>query len=268
MNKRGCVWALLAWLVAFGCPCLSHGQELCEMVLIPAGEYTMGTDQQYGEGAAHRVYVAAFYRDRYEVTNRQCCTFLNEMDNRVESGRPWLDLKRVRIERIDGRFTPLVGYEDHPVVAVNWYGARAHASCRSCRLPTEAEWEKAARGGLEQPAFPWGDEIDPGMANYGQERASTAPVGSYPANGYGLHDIAGNVWEWCTDWYGFEHYEASPYADPTGPSLGEALIVRGGGWDGPVHVYAKYLRCSFCNFLRPESSAVYLGFRCACSAGR
>lgn len=259
------VFALLviAGFHFFFLPYASYAQKGAEMVLIPAGEFTMGSDEHFGEGPAHKVNLKAFYIDKYEVTNQQYCLFLNEMGNQTEDGAPWLSLKDSRIEYKNGSFTPMAGYEDHPVVQVTWYGAKSYASWRGCRLPTEAEWEKAARGGFEGRTYSWGDEIDPSMANYGQDTENTTPVGSYPSNSYGLHDMIGNVWEWCNDWYSNNYYMVSPYQSPGGPDLGDARIVRGGGWSGPVHVYAKYLRCSFRHFLRPNRTTFYLGFRCA-----
>ncbi len=258
-------------------------QNQGEMVLIPAGEFTMGSDDRYGEhgeGPAHEVFLSAFSIDRYEVTNAQYSAFLNKRGNRVEGGVNWLNLSGSKIELREGQFVPLQGYESHPVVRVTWYGAKAYAEWRGCRLPTEAEWERAVRGGFEGRTYYWGEDIDPAMANYGQDTESTTPVGSYCPNGYNLYDMTGNVWEWCNDWYERNYYEKGTEQNPegteqnpegteknpTGSEKGYARIVRGGGWSGPVHVYAKYLRCSFRYFLRPESSNIYLGFRCAKNA--
>lgn len=243
----------------------TYTQEKVAMVLIPAGEFTMGSDEFFGEGPAHKVYLDAFYIDKYEVTNEQFCQFLNEKGNQTEGGVRWLDISGSNIEYQGGEYRPKAGYEDHPLIGVTWHGANAYAKWRGCRLPTEAEWEKAARGDLIGKTYPWGDDIDPARANYGQdaESATTTPVGGYLPNGYGLYDIAGNVWEWCSDWYDRDYYSESPYKNPRGPEDGYARVVRGGGWSGPVHIYAKYLRCSYRYFLRPESTNNYLGFRCA-----
>ena len=243
----------------------TYTQEKVAMVLIPAGEFTMGSDEFFGEGPAHKVYLDAFYIDKYEVTNEQFCQFLNEKGNQTEGGVRWLDISGSNIEYQRGEYRSKTDYEDHPVTGVTWHGANAYAKWRGCRLPIEAEWEKAARGDLIGKIYPWGDDIDPGRANYGQDAksATTTSVGSYLPNGYGLYDIAGNVWEWCSDWYDRDYYSESPYKNPPGPEDGYARVVRGGGWSGPVHVYAKYLRCSYRYFLRPESTNNYLGFRCA-----
>ena len=245
----------------------TYAQEKVAMVLIPAGEFTMGCDEFFGEEPAHQVYLNAFYIDKHEVTNEQFCQFLNEKGNQSEGGVEWLNISGIghcKIEYREGKYESRAGYENHPVVGVSWYGASAYAKWRGCRLPTEAEWEKAARGGLVGKRYPWGDDIDPSRANYGQvDKESTTPVGSYPPNGYGLCDMAGNVWEWCSDWYERDYYSKSPYRDPPGPDSGDARVVRGGGWDGPVHVFAKCLRCSFRYFLRAKNTNGYLGFRCA-----
>ena len=260
---------IIVGILFFTVPDTASTQDAEEMVLIPAGEFTMGSDDRFGEhgeGPAHEVFLSAFYIDRYEVTNAHYCIFLNERGNQVEGGVNWLNLTNSKIELRDGKFVALREYDNHPVVWVTWYGARAYAEWRQCRLPTEAEWEKAVRGGFEGRTYYWGEDIDPAMANYGQDTESTTPVGSYPPNGFNLYDMTGNVWEWCNDWYERNYYEKGPEQNPKGPEKSYARIVRGGGWSGPVHVYAKYLRCSFRYFLRSESSNIYLGFRCAKNA--
>jgi len=243
----------------------TYTQEKVAMVLIPAGEFTMGSDEFFGEGPVHKVYLDAFYIDKYEVTNEQFCQFLNEKGNQTEGGVRWLDISGSNIEYQGGKYKPEAGYEDHPVISLTWHGANAYAKWRGCCLPTEAEWEKSARGGLVGKTYPWGDDIvDPGRANYGQcPEDTTTSVGDYSPNGYGLYDMAGNVWEWCSDWYEGNYYWESPYRNPPGPEDGQARVVRGGGWSGPVHVLAKYLGCSYRYFLRPESTNNEIGFRCA-----
>ena len=268
MKRKALFLWMLAGIILTMIPGRASSQDQAEMVQIQAGEFIMGSDAHFGEGPAHSVYVDSFYLDRYEVTNRQYCRFLNDMGNQMEGGVEWLNLSDCGIEYRDGEYFPKPGYENHPVVRATWYGAKAYAEWRACRLPTEAEWEKAVRGGFEGKTYYWGEEIDPAKANYGQDSESTTPVGSYPPNGYGLYDMTGNVWEWCNDWYARDYYSRSPYKNPRGPEEGHARTVRGGGWSGPVHVYAKYLRCSFRYFLRPESTNIYLGFRCAKSADK
>ena len=169
-----------------------------EMRLIPAGSFGMGDHFNQGrdpERPVHRVEQDAFYMDSYEVTVGQFKQFVEE------SG----------------------------------YDAAAYAKWVGKRLPTEAEWEYAARGGLIGKRYPWGDQITHDDANYsdtgGRDKWEfCAPVGSFAANGYGLYDMAGNVWEWCSDWYGVGYYATSPNKNPQGPDTGQYRVLRGGSW--------------------------------------
>jgi formylglycine-generating enzyme required for sulfatase activity len=202
---------------------------------IPAGSFLMGSENgDSDEGPVHEVYLDAYYINVYEVTNSEYAVFLNEMGNQSEGGANWLDASSndVLVEQVGGEWQPKNGYEDHPVVFVSWYGARAYCEWAGGRLPTEAEWEKAARGGLEGKQYPWGDEAPVctlgtvNGAQYGCGGRMVA-VGNFQPNGYGLLDMAGNVWEWTADWYNSGYYAKSPGENPPGPSSGNSRVLRG-----------------------------------------
>lgn len=186
------------------------------MVLIPAGEFQMGSsgDVPDDQTPVHTVYIDAFYMDKHEVTNVQYKAF-------VDANPEW---QKMNINKRFGSGAYLYLWDDntypsekanHPVTHVNWYAAMAYAKWANKRLPTEAEWEKAARGGLTGQKYPWGNaEPDPNKVNYEGNVGDTAPVGSYPPNRYGLYDMAGNVAEWCLDKYSIDFYENSPRRNP------------------------------------------------------
>ncbi len=219
------------------------------MALIPAGEFRMGGNDaqaRSNEKPVHSVYVDAFYMDKYEVTNAQYAAFLNAKGKHAEGGITWYRIgqDRSRIELASGKYRAKTGYENHPVTYVSWYGAMAYAAWKGKRLPTEAEWEKAARGGLAGLKYPWGNTINSTKANYNNHIKDTTAVGKYTANGYGLFDMAGNVWEWCLDEYNGGFYSVSPARNPlSGANSVEWLInnykgvkssrvLRGGSWSG------------------------------------
>ena len=188
------------------------------MERIPAGEFRMGSNSgRNDEKPVHSVYVDTFYMDTYEVTNAEYAAFLNAKGKHAEArhtrgtalGRPL-----ARIEYVSRVYRVKTGYENHPVTHVSWYGAMAYAVWKGKRLPTEAEWEKAARGGLSGLTYPWGNSIDSTRANYNWHIRDTTAVGKYPANGYGLYDMSGNVWEWCLDEYNSGFYGISPARNP------------------------------------------------------
>jgi formylglycine-generating enzyme required for sulfatase activity len=173
--------------------------------------------------------------DRYPVTNADYARFLNIFGNQEEGGEKWLDTDSIfswwlcKIRREDGRFVPKSGYENYPVVKVSWYGAGAYARWVRKRLPTEAEWEKAAGGGLEGQKYVYGNTISVDEANVAGLHSGT-PVGSYPPNGFGLYDMVANVWQWCNDWYDPKYYGRSPSRNPQGPESGSLKVIRGGSW--------------------------------------
>ena len=257
---------------------VASGSVADDMVLIPAGEFQMGDSfSEHGgdELPVHTVYLDAFYIDRYEVTNSQYAAFLNSYGKNTDgSGNELLDDADCVIEQSGNTYIAKSGYEDHPVFEVSWYGANAYAEFHGKRLPTEAEWEKAARGGLVGKRYPWGnDNPDGTQCNFADVNTNidwsdksaddgysqTAPVGSFFANGYGLYDMAGNVWEWCADWYDSGYYANSPRNNPLGPGSGAARVLRGGSWNnssGLLRVAVRYGGGS------PTYTFYDVGFRC------
>jgi formylglycine-generating enzyme required for sulfatase activity len=241
------------------------------MVLIPAGEFEMGSNDYDDEKPVHTVYLDAFYMDKYEVTNAQYVKFLNDYGKNTDAaGHKLLDIDSefCLIEKVGNTYRPKSGYENHPVIEVSWYGAAAYAQFYGKRLPTEAEWEKAARGGLVGKKYPWGDEAYKGKASFG---SGLKPVGSFAPNGYGLYDMAGNVWEWCADEYDSGYYSKSPKNNPKGPGITITFknndftsvtirrVLRGGSWCR----YPGLFRCSGRNDYRPTYACNDIGFRCS-----
>ena len=242
------------------------------MMLIPAGKFKMGRENAdaWSQYLQPFVYMDAFYMDKYEVTNAEYQAF-------VLANPEW------QKDRIDGQFHDgyylfswngndyPVGKENHPVWSVSWYAAMAYAEWADKRLPTEAEWEYAARGGLVGKKYPWGDTLDSSQANYNSGNVGdTMPVGSYPANGYGLYDMAGNVWEWCLDAVDGDFYEISPSQHPLSDSESIKLllntykkiksprVLRGGSWYDTAH----YMRCAERGTNAPPDATNDVGFRC------
>ena len=190
------------------------------------------------EQPVHTVIVDSFWMSVNEITNAQYCLFMNEVGNPIEGGTHWLDLGDVDclIEKKNNRYVPKKGFEAHPVVEISWYGARAFAEWAGGRLPTEAEWEFAARNRGRSVKFPNGQHLSHKDANFmgigdNDRWMRTSPVDSFPANPLGLFDMAGNVWEWCSDNYQSDYYKDSPTKNPTGPRFGEFHVIRGGSWE-------------------------------------
>ena len=226
-----------------------HSQEVPQkMVLIPAGEFTMGknssnpTDWQ----PEHKVYIDAFYMDQYEVTNKQYYDFCQDTKNPLPE---FWGLSQYKCS---------LDFPDHPVVGVSFFDADKYARWAGKRLPTEAEWEYASRGGLANSNFPWGNQIDTTMVNYGKRYKTTLKVGSFKPNGYGLYDITGNVWEWTSDNYGDDYYSNSPNQNPKGPINGRFKVIRGGSWHSGAMCVQTYYR----NGLSPSWIDFAVGFRC------
>ena len=268
----------------------------------------MGTDGTYGfaadgEGPAHRVLLTGFYIDVACVTNEQFNAFVNATGFKTEAERIgwsfvffghlslaqqrataslrvlgsewWCRVDEATWRHPEGPGSTIKQRWQHPVVHVSWNDACAYARWAGKRLPTEAEWEYAARGGLAQKRFPWGDELEPAgrhLMNVWQGvfpasnteadgHYGPAPAKSFKPNGYGLFNMTGNVWEWCWDWFDAAYYRVSPVEDPTGPSTGDRRVMRGGSY---------LCHASYCNRYRtdarssntPDSSTSNLGFRC------
>ncbi|MFZ6027494.1 MAG: SUMF1/EgtB/PvdO family nonheme iron enzyme [Chloroflexota bacterium] len=241
------------------------------LVYVPAGEFVLGSrPEDVGADAdefpQRTIYLDAFWIDQTEVTNAMYAAFLNETGGHATGSSAWLNAikEAVQIVKDGERWQPRKGLESHPAVEVTWYGAAAYCAWAGRRLPTEAEWEKAARG-THGHIYPWGSEIDCTKALYGNCAVSfTFPVGSLPdgASPYGALDMAGNVWEWVADWYAVDTYANMPQANPTGPESGTARVVRGGSFD----YNAKHNRPADRRNDGPENSSYDYGFRCAVSA--
>ena len=249
------------------------------MVLIPAGTFEMGAASENDEQPVHTVHLDAFYMDVYAVTNSQFKAFVDANPRRQKDKIADRFHDGAYLSDWDGNNYP-VGEANHPVVCVSWYAAMAYAEWAGKRLPTEAEWEYAARGGLAGKKYPWGD-AEPTLADGNAIRfsdcsafGSPTPVGAYAANGYGLYDMVGNVWEWCLDAFDRDFYAVSdnsrnPIAGgetvqwlrenfttiPTDPER----VLRGGGWNClPEELYVT-LRAGEL----PTVTYAWSGFSCA-----
>jgi formylglycine-generating enzyme required for sulfatase activity len=279
------------------------------MIALPGGTFLMGTDHAEGfpadgEGPVRVLTVSAVSIDRVPVTNALFRQFAQETGYRTDAERFgwsfvfWSHIPRERYQQLvedtvaaapwwckvpgarwnqpEGPGSNLNRREDHPVVHVSWNDALAFTRWSGQRLPTEAEWEYAARGSLEQKLYPWGDKLRPD----GEHRcniwqgdfpnhdtaadgyAGTCPVDAFPPNGYGLYSVTGNTWEWCADWFSAEFHRTGPRENPTGPPEGTARVMKGGSF---------LCHKSYCNRYRvaartsntADSSASNISFRCA-----
>lgn len=236
------------------------------MILVPAGWFQMGSDRDAADEApAHRVYLDAFYLDRHEVTNAQFAAFMQTAGYDADDKRmAWANFG---VEHDGKRFRAKAGREDWPVVRVEWREADRYCRSLGKTLPTEAQWEKAARGGLEGRRFPRGDSLEEGEANVHRWwDPHPDPVGSHPANGYGFQDMAGNVSEFCDDFYRGDFYRISPEKNPR-DEFNDSFwrrSVRGGAFSLPVRM-ARVSKRFFMTQNDRESND-YTGFRCACAA--
>jgi formylglycine-generating enzyme required for sulfatase activity len=231
---------------------LSYGQTkpIIEWVEIPAGTFTMGSSGSEAEREVneipHQVTLRAFKMSKYEVTFEQYDAFCEATGRDKPDDKGW-------------------GRGKRPVVNVSWNDANAFAMWMGCRLPTEAEWEYACRAGTTTP-FNTGNNITTAQANYngtypynnnakGENRRKTLPVGSFEPNAYGLYDMHGNVWEWCSDWWG--PYSTAPQTNPKGAEPKQYRVFRGGSWGNN----ANFCRSAYRDNLTPESRNGYIGIR-------
>lgn len=232
-----------------------------EMVVIQGGRFFRGSNSgSRDEMPCHQILVDSFAVDIHPVTNEQFLRFLEYMGGEKDQNyHDLIRLKDSRIARSGGRLTIESGYAKHPVVGVTWYGAVAYAKWVGKRLPTEAEWEIAARGGKENCMYPTGGNIEKNQANFFS--SDTTAVMSYAPNGYGIYDIVGNVYEWCQDWYGYTYYETSVHEpqNPKGPIQGVYRVLRGGCWKS----LPEDLRASHRHRNNPGTVNSTYGFRCA-----
>ena len=264
------------------------------MVLIQAGEFTMGTNEGFPfEGPAHRVALDAFFIDEHEVTNRQYKAFAEATGYVTESEKlgwsgvfdprsnGWTKGDGADWRHPHGPGSSYLDMQDFPVVHLSWGDAAAYCDWKGTRLPTEAEFEYAARGGLEGAKYAWGDELTPGgvhQANLWQGTfphedrtldgyGSHGPVKKFPPNGFGLYDMTGNVWEWVQDWYSPDYFRNSPFRNPRGPRSGRQKVQRGGSWLCSEN-YCQGYRAAARMQTEPDSGLNNLGFRCAAPAGQ
>jgi formylglycine-generating enzyme required for sulfatase activity len=274
------------------------------LVDLAGGPFLMGDDSVWaypddGEGPVHEVIVPPLRVDAFAVSNARFAEFVDATghrttaerygwsfvfggflpddfpDTRAVSNAPWWrQVYGADWLHPEGPQSDLDRRLEHPVVHVSWNDASAYCQWRGARLPTEAEWEYAARGGVARTAFPWGDDLEPGgehrmnvfqgtfpAMNTGADGfLGTAPIDAFSPNGFGLYNVTGNVWEWCADWYDATYYATSPRDDPRGPDRGTNRVMRGGSY--LCHLsYCKRYRVSARSGIEPESTTGNLGFR-------
>ncbi len=220
---------------------------LPELIAIKGGEFEMGSNKSYLEQLIHRVAVPSFYLGRYPITNQQFLPFLHEKGNQAEGGTTWVNINvsyngvNCGIEQVKGGFACIRGQENHPMIYVSWYGARAYCNWlsektgKNFRLPSESEWEYAAKGGSNKHNFQYSGSNHLSEVGWhtGNSHGQTKPVGLKYPNPLDLYDMSGNVWEWCADhWH--ENYEGAPKDGSAWIKGGDQKrrVVRGGSWNG------------------------------------
>ncbi len=254
-----------------------RGKDNAEMVYVPASEFGMGDP-------AKTIFLNAFWLDKSEVTNEQFQQFVDATAYKTDAEKQgwgfefvngkWEQVRGIFWRSPRGNASTLADKQKHPVVLVSWNDATAYCTWAGKRLPTEAEWEKSARG-TDGRAFPWGNAWDGTKLNFcdthcafawkdvgaNDQHAETAPVGSFPqsTSAYGANDLAGNVWEWTADWFDAEYYKTMPTRNPTGPVSGQLKILRGGAWS----IDQTYTRNINRFMAVPEYRERSVGLRCA-----
>jgi len=240
------VLALAGYAQQSSSPTPPKSKDGAPMVFVPAGDFTMGSLVQKVESPVHTVYLDGFWIDTYEVTNARY--------------KACEDAGGCQPHLSDDYYKD-PSHSDYPVGQIIWDDAQTYCKWAGERLPTEAEWEKAARG-TDARIYPWGNTFDPARLNsaFNSDLQATA-VGSFPAGAspYGAMDIAGNVWEWVADWYDEIYYSQSPRDNPQGPASGVQKVARGGGYGGTDAV----MRTTQRRELWPDERGAWLGFRCA-----
>jgi formylglycine-generating enzyme required for sulfatase activity len=256
-------------------------------VTLPGGTFTMGGGERPEENPAHSVTVSPFAIDITEVTVARFGRFIAATKYRTDAekwgwsgvfditGQAWTPVNGATWDKVAGPSAPKAAPDD-PVTQVSWNDAVAFCAYEKGRLPTEAEWEFASRGGKDKEIYPWGDELRPGgkpAANWWQGTfpakprvedgfKSRAPVARFKPNGYGLYDMIGNVWEWNADWYDPTYYAKSPAVNPRGPTAGKDRVMRGGSWMCSEN-YCRNFRNAARSSSAPDTGLDNLGFRCA-----
>jgi sulfatase modifying factor 1 len=288
-----------------------NNHTISEMMYLSGGDFLMGTDDQEGfpqdgEGPIRTITISPFYIDPCTVTNEQFTQFIAEtayqtdaeafgwsfvfhlfvsketaakVTQVVQKTPWWWNIEGACWKHPEGPDSSIEERMDHPVIHVSWNDAMAYCRWANKRLPTEAEWEYAARGGLVQKRYPWGDILKPDgdhrcniwqgkfpeKNNASDGYMGTSPARSFEANGYELYNVSGNVWEWCSDWFSSDYHVHGPKVNPTGPPTGQARVMRGGSY---------LCHKSYCNRYRvaarsantPDSSTGNMGFRCVLDA--
>lgn len=250
---------------------------------VPAGEFVMGSDDgREDERPTRRIHLDTFHLSVHPVTNQQYAEFVRATGYPAPAVRDLPTLvtpaHELEFRKLAAPFVWRGGHVPHqrarhPVTLVGYRDAMAYCDWLAgrigehVRLPSEAEWERAARGGLERMQYPWGEEIDPGRANFLLDPSvkryrGTRPVGSYVPNAFGLYDMAGNVWEWVADWYAATAYECGQIHNPRGPAEGRLRLVRGGSW---VTSDVFQLRCAHRHPVPADTYTYSIGFRVAYS---